>query len=211
MNAYDGLQISHYLQVAGELDFIFETWFNPPVAQALVMPGWLDTHFRNMNDYDRMVAMGVVVGTEASDNTYIRKAALFPGSPEVVYEPSPKDLDKLVNAMILMGRVLLASGAERVLASTRSYHSYTSGRAYYASDDDLGYLKQLVKEDADLLLSSAHPQGGNPLGTVLDPQFRVRGYRNLYVCDASVFPSALTVNPQLTVMNMAWYAGERIE
>lgn len=210
MNAYDGLQISHYLQVDGQRDFIFETWFNPPVAQALVMPGWLDTHFHNMQDYDRMVAMGVVVGTDAREDTYIRRAALFPGNPEVVYKPSSTDLDKLVDAMILMGRVLLASGAERVLASTRSYHSYTSGRAHFSSEEDLGYLKELVKTDEDLLLSSAHPQGGNPLGTVLDADFRVRGYRNLYVCDASIFPSSVTVNPQLTVMNLAWYAGERI-
>ncbi len=211
MDAFDGLQISHYLQVDGQRDFIFETWFNPPVAQALVMPGWLDTHFHNMSEYERMVAMGVVVGTDAREDTYIRRAALFPGNPEVVYKPSSTDLDKLVDAMIMMGRVLLGSGAERVLASTRSYHSYTSGRAHFTSEDDLGYLKELVKTDEDLLLSSAHPQGGNPLGAVLDADFRVRGYRNLYVCDASAFPSSVTVNPQLTVMNLAWYAGERIE
>mgnify|MGYP005836024581 CR=1 FL=1 len=211
MNAYDGLQISHYLQIANQHDFIFETWFNPPVAQSLVMPGWLDTHFLNMSDYNRMVAMGVVVGTDARPETHIRGAALFPGSPEVVYKPSPADLDKLVDSMILMGRVLLASGAERILASTRHYHTYTSGQAYFRSEDDLDYLKTLVKSDEDLLLSSAHPQGGTPLGTVLDANFRVRGYRNLYVCDASAFPSAITVNPQLTVMNLAWYAAERIE
>jgi choline dehydrogenase-like flavoprotein len=34
--------------------------------------------------------------------------------------------------------------------------------------------------------------------------------RNLWLCDASVFPSSVTVNPQLTVMAMAQYAAERI-
>jgi len=38
----------------------------------------------------------------------------------------------------------------------------------------------------------------------------VHGYENLYVCDASVFPSSLTVNPQLTVMSLAHYAAEGI-
>ena len=44
----------------------------------------------------------------------------------------------------------------------------------------------------------------------MDPDFRVHGYSNLHVCDASVFPSSLTVNPQLTVMGLAHYAAGRI-
>jgi choline dehydrogenase-like flavoprotein len=59
-------------------------------------------------------------------------------------------------------------------------------------------------------MSSAHPQGGNALGTVVDPDFRVRDFKNLYLCDASVFPTSVHVNPQLTVMGMAQYAAHRI-
>ncbi len=221
INAYDGLQMSHYLQVEGDDNYIFETWFNPPVAQALVMPGWLDTHFANMQRYHEFASMGILVGTEATDATHIRESTLFRGTPELVYEPTKRDLDTLVDALILLGKILLASGAEEVFASTRKYHSFTAyaegepvtrAQAVYRSEQDLvRYLRQLVHNDDDLLLNSSHPQGGNPLGTVLDPDFRVRGYRNLYVCDASVFPSALTVNPQLTIMNLAWYAGDRVE
>ncbi|MCC6612481.1 MAG: GMC family oxidoreductase [Anaerolineae bacterium] len=221
INAYDGLQMSHYLQVKDARDYIFETWFNPPVAQALVMPGWLDTHFANMQSYHQFASMGILVGTEGQDKTHIRESVLFRGSPELDYEPTRRDLDTLVDALILLGKILLASGAEEVYASTRKYHSFTGyeesaanarAMAVYRSEEDLvRYLRQLVHDDDDLLLNSSHPQGGNPLGTVLDPDFRVRGYRNLYVCDASVFPSALTVNPQLTIMNLAWYAGDRVQ
>ncbi len=220
INAYDGLQMSHYLQIEGAQDYIFETWFNPPVAQALVMPGWLDTHFTNMQRYAQFASMGVLVGTDATDETYIRPSTLFPGTPELVYRPTKRDLDTLVDALILLGRVLLASGAEAVFASTRRYHSFvayaedepvTRAQAVYRSETELvRYLRQLVHTDEDLLLNSSHPQGGNPLGTVLDADFRVRGYRNLYVCDASVFPTSLTVNPQLTIMSLAWYAADRI-
>jgi choline dehydrogenase-like flavoprotein len=33
---------------------------------------------------------------------------------------------------------------------------------------------------------------------------------NLYLCDASVFPTSVHVNPQLTVMGMAQYAAKTI-
>jgi len=42
-------------------------------------------------------------------------------------------------------------------------------------------------------------------GTI-NPEFKVFGYDNLYVCDASVFPSSVGVNPQLTVMALADYS-----
>jgi choline dehydrogenase-like flavoprotein len=41
----------------------------------------------------------------------------------------------------------------------------------------------------------------------LDERSRVHGYENLHVCDASVFPTAIRVNPQLTVMALAHLAG----
>jgi glycine/D-amino acid oxidase-like deaminating enzyme len=37
------------------------------------------------------------------------------------------------------------------------------------------------------------------------------GIENVYVCGASVFPSSVTVNPQLTVMALADYAAADIE
>lgn len=49
---------------------------------------------------------------------------------------------------------------------------------------------------------------GNPMSDdrsigVVDSQFRVHGYENLYVCAASVFPTTIRINPQLTIMAMA--------
>ncbi len=38
---------------------------------------------------------------------------------------------------------------------------------------------------------------------VVGTDFRVHGTSNLFVCDASVFPTSIHVNPQLTVMAMA--------
>jgi choline dehydrogenase-like flavoprotein len=61
-----------------------------------------------------------------------------------------------------------------------------------------------------ITVASSHPQGGNAIGGVVDHDLRVRGYDNLYVADASVFPGSVQVNPQLSVMAVARYAALRI-
>ena len=60
-----------------------------------------------------------------------------------------------------------------------------------------------------LVVGSIH--GNETAGhAVVDENFRVRGMDNLYLCDASVFPTSVHVNPQLTVMGMAQYAARKI-
>ena len=39
--------------------------------------------------------------------------------------------------------------------------------------------------------------------SVVDSHSKVYGFENLFVCDASVFPTSVGVNPQLTVMALA--------
>jgi choline dehydrogenase-like flavoprotein len=45
--------------------------------------------------------------------------------------------------------------------------------------------------------------GRDPASTVVDPYGRLHGMRNLFVADASVFPSCVGVNPQVTIMALA--------
>jgi choline dehydrogenase-like flavoprotein len=79
----------------------------------------------------------------------------------------------------------------------------------------LEWIEKIALEPGYLTLGTGHPQGGNPMSRdpvkgVVGPDFRVHGYENLYVVDASVIPSSLTVNPQLTVMSLAHHAAQRM-
>jgi choline dehydrogenase-like flavoprotein len=204
LNAYEGLQISHALQFAPNRGYILETWYNPPVAQALVMPGWFEEHYHNMRAYDRMSAVGVLVGTEASAR--VRRRGLF--GREIDFTPTIIDLHKIVDGLIVTGEAFLKAGAEAVMPATFSYLEYRNAA-------DLAQLRVDVRDTSDLTLGTGHPMGGNAISAdarvgVVDPEFRVYGYNNLFVCDASVFPSAAGVNPQLTVMALADYAATRI-
>jgi choline dehydrogenase-like flavoprotein len=213
LNSYDGLQIAHYLRLSEHPGFIFETWFNPPVAQAMAMPGWLDTHFKNMQNYNRMAAVGVLVGT---GSTGFVVPALLTRGPDVVYYPSEDDLDKLTKALMIFGEIFFEAGAQEVYASTRSYRAYQNLKAVCSKKSDLNKIRELVKDDRDILLGTGHPMGGNALAAsaengVVGPDFKVFGYSNLYIADASVFPTATRVNPQLSVMAIAHYAAQLID
>jgi choline dehydrogenase-like flavoprotein len=157
-----------------------------------------------------MTCFGVVVG---SGNDGSVKHALIGEGPELDYEPSPSDRARLIDGMKLAGRIAFAAGAERVMPPTFGYLEITSEAQLADLDED-------VRAHGDLLVNSAHPQGGNPMSRdpekgVVDERFRVRHdgepLENLYVADASVFPSSVTVNPQLTVMALASYAAQTID
>ena len=55
---------------------------------------------------------------------------------------------------------------------------------------------------------SAHPQGTcrmgpNPESSVVDMDFRVHGSDNVFVCDASLFPTTSSTHTMVPVMTMA--------
>jgi choline dehydrogenase-like flavoprotein len=206
LNAYDGLQISHYLRPAALDSLILETWFNPVGSQSLFMPGWFSDHYRNMRAYPRMATAGSVVGTRRSARV---RPGTFGRGMKLDYSPDPEDLKLLVEGLKLIGRIFLAAGAEEVMPSTFRYLPSST-------ESELDRFDAAIRDNTDISLHSSHPQGGNPISRdpskgVVDERFAVHGVESLYVCDASVFPSSITVNPQLTIFALADYAAQTIQ
>jgi choline dehydrogenase-like flavoprotein len=202
-----GMQITHYLEPADAAHdgLAFETWFNPVASQSLFMPGWFEEHWDNMQRYKHMTCLGVVVGT-GNDGSV--KASRFGYGMTLDYHPSNADFVRLKEGLQMAGRIGLKAGAKRVMPATFRMLEIRSERELARIGDEIG-------DDSDVSVNSAHPQGGNamsadPLKGVVDPSFRVYGTMNVHVCDASVFPSSITVNPQLTVMALAAYAADEI-
>ena len=98
-HAYAGLQISHY-GLPTEPGYVFETWFNPPVSQALNMPGWFEQHFENMRRYDHLMAVGVIVGT----GSYGSISKALTGGPGINFTPRKHDLETMARGLKLLGR-----------------------------------------------------------------------------------------------------------
>ena len=68
--------------------------------------------------------------------------------------------------------------------------------------------------DVRVLERTAHTIGTARMGTdretsVVDPDGRSHDVPNLWICDNSVFPSAVTANPALTIMALSLRTAER--
>jgi choline dehydrogenase-like flavoprotein len=147
----------------------------------------------------------VVVGTASNG----RVGTTWPGRElKLDYKPTNEDFVRIKEGLRLAAQIGLRAGAKRAMPATFRMMEIHS-------EAELSKVMDEIGDDRDLSVNSAHPQGGNAMSKealkgVVDPSFRVYGALNVHVVDASVFPSSITVNPQLTVMALAAYAADEI-
>jgi cholesterol oxidase len=80
--------------------------------------------------------------------------------------------------------------------------------AKFLAEDTGGFAQSMVPEALANIPTTAHILGGAVIGGdarsgVVDREGRVFGYRNLIVCDGSIFPANPGVNPSLTILALA--------
>ena len=185
--------------------FLIESIFLPIFQMALAIPGFGPNHTRLMAEYNNYALAGIMV----RDDSVGRISKTFGDNPKVEYELTKSTLDDMARGMSILAQMWFAVGADYVIGS----HSDVPE---ISSKHDIPKLLKAIKENPDgLRVGSAHPQGGNKISDnpekgVVDSSCKVFGFKNLYVCDASVFPTALGVNPQLTIMALAALTADKI-
>jgi hypothetical protein len=210
LRAFDGEQIT--LAAADTNNrAIFETYFNPPGALALTIPFFFDTHRGILERYASMVNFGALVGSEPNGRIDARPNLL--DGRAFRWSLGERDQENIRFALGVLLDLGGAAGASHVVMPTRP------GTRFELNDRNIADFKKALRDaplrTVDLLLSTAHPQGGNLMAAhgapqaarrAVDESFRVVGFDNVYVTDASVFPTSLTVNPQWTIMAMSSHA-----
>jgi choline dehydrogenase-like flavoprotein len=177
----------------------------PPDMLAARLPGAGRDWQARVGELGRYAQWGGVVRMEALGRV---RAGLFDGV-SVRYEPTRADLAKVRDALLLVGRMMFAAGAQEIYPGIASMPEIVRSEAELVAR----MPAELARPDVHLVAShlfgttcvSADPSRG-----VVDEQLAVRGARDLYVMDASVFPTNLGVNPQHSIMGVVWAASKAL-
>lgn len=184
--------------------FALEQVHNPPMTFALTVPGRSEHHHERTGRYRHLTSAGVLVPTPMSARVVLGRLGRLARVPraDVLYRAEASVLATLRRGFDRLARVYLAGGARRV-------HVPLHHGSCVEHLDQLPAAIARIRAPKDVPgLGTAHPQGGavagaDPRTSVVDERLEVHGVRGLFVVDASVFPSCVEVNPQLTVMAVA--------
>ena len=187
-------------------EFLLESIFLPLTQFSIALSGsGILQHGSLIQRFNNYTMAGIVVrdgniGTISLSST---------GRASVTYEPGINELKALAKGAEILAKMWFALGANKIIVPHRGISSIEK-------EEDIPKIVQgIIDDPKNLLLGSAHPQSGNRIGnnpadSVVDPNCKVHGFKNLFVCDASVFPTAVGVNPQISVMTVASIISSRI-
>jgi hypothetical protein len=214
LDAFDGTQIT-----LGALDpanrAVFETYFNPPGSFAISLPFYFERHHRIMQRYRHMVNFGALVGSEP--NGVIHPKAHWLDGRAFTWSLGAKDVEHIKYAFRTLLGIGASAGAVRAIIPTEPGIELPLSGTHIERFRKAFFAYPLSMED--LRLTTAHPQGGNRMTgshsrhnktRVVDEHFRVDGFRNVFVADASLFPTGITINPQWTILAMSSLASRHV-
>jgi choline dehydrogenase-like flavoprotein len=185
-------------------DVMLETTAPVPALSAAALPG-IGRAAKDMLPGMRNVAS---IGLYVSD-TSSGRVRTIPGmrEPIITYELNDTDLRKLLVGIRLGAEIHLAAGAVMALVGL-------PGVPAVASAADLDTITAIDCSPSDIRPTGFHPMGTARMGRrgrgVVDSWGAHHDMRNLYVADASVFPTCVAVNPQVSIMAFATRTAERI-
>lgn len=125
----------------------------------------------------------------------------FPdGRARITYDFADEDVERMKESMILCAEVQLKAGATELYAIAHGAGKH--------SDLDSFAKSMRSRTIRDFILYSSHPMSSVRMGKALDAGGKALGVEGLWVADASVFPTSLGVNPQLSTLAVATLIGQ---
>jgi choline dehydrogenase-like flavoprotein len=202
LDAYDADQMTCFLPGDG---FIIEPTHNPLMSAALTTPGWFGEHAALMRRQRHLAYAGALVATEPTGRVV---QSPFWGHEETRFRAGRAEMEKVRRGLKLISEIFFAAGALRLILPTHRFRAIRS-------PNEIDQIDEHIVSTRRFSFGSAHPQGGNPMSAdartgVVDTNFAVHGFDNLFVCDGSLFPSSVSVNPISTILALADYAAPRI-
>ena len=195
---------------AGPTGYLIETGSFFPVLSAAASLDYGERMHRLMRDY---YPFGAIMYAHhcsgfAPDQPYGTLKLDRYGDPDLEYQLAPDNMQAMKHSLIEMTKIHLAAGASSV------YH-ITNPSLEISSTNELHQLNDISFEPQRTTIFTVHVMGGCRMGadgarSVVKPDFRLRGAANVWVVDASIFPTGLGANPQVTIYALALWAAREI-
>ena len=168
--------------------------FSAPPEACLLAAGYTGSHFQEgLAILPKLCGMLVMVSDKGEGTV----RAYSDGRAKVSYYFDDDDIRRIKSGLIEVAKVLFAGGAKRIRAPIYGFGEHSS----ISSIQENLHTKSIT----DFTLYAAHPMSTCRMGTsaensVISSEGECHRINGLYIADASIFPSSLGVNPQLSTM-----------
>ncbi len=179
--------------------------FVAPGVLAAYLPFHGEKAWELMQRYNQMVLSGVLV--EDSSSGRVSRGPF--GMAYARYDITPLDHRRFLRGVKLLASMHFEMGADFVMLPFFN-------QPVAESMDDLAKIDALQTDPSTLELFTPHlmgtaRMGARPESSVVNLQGEVWDLPGCYVADASLFPTAIGVNPQITIMALATRVAERVQ
>lgn len=192
-----GVPQAVYVDEFWDEGIILEGVFVGPILSAPMLPYFGVKNKELMFNYGKIAVMGVMVHDETRGR--VRSGPFR--RPFITYFLEKEDFRKAVKGIAYTAEIFFAAGAIRVFLGLPWLPEIKSKK-------QIGDLLTGPIKPNQLEMMAFHPMGTTRMGTdmrksVTDPYGETFDVKNLFVADASLFPSCLGVNPMESIMAFA--------
>jgi choline dehydrogenase-like flavoprotein len=195
VRGWEGVMQSYYIGQWEPQRLLLEATFTPLAFGGAWLRGAGREHQRAMLEFGNVGSIGV----HLSDSSNGRIDLAGDGSLRARYKLTQADADRLVFGIARAAEVHFAAGAAEVYPNI--------ARAGTLTPEKLATFEATRFKPSELRLEAFHPMGTARISPerdgVCSPNGSVHGVTDLYVTDASLFPTSLGVNPMMTVIAFA--------
>jgi len=195
VRGWDGVMQSYYVDQWESRGVLLEATFTPPAFGGAWLAGSGAEHQRAMLNLRHVASIGVQL-TDRSEG----RVRLGAGDLRMSYDLTRDDTARLVFGIARAAEVHFAAGAAAVYPNL--------ARVPVLRPGDLQDFEAGTFRPSELRLEGFHPMGtariaADPRQGACAPDGSLHGTAGLYVADASLFPTALGVNPMMTIIAFA--------
>ena len=195
VRGWDGVMQSFYIDQWEPQRLLLEATFTPLAFGGAWLPGVGRAHQRAMLDFGHIASIGVHLSDHSSGQVDLTNN----GALRARYKLTQPDADRLVFGIARAAEVHFAAGATEVYPNIARVGKLTPGK--------LSAFESIRFKPSELRLEAFHPMGTARMAGERDgvcaSDGSVYGLHDLYVADASLFPTSVGVNPMMTVIAFA--------